>query len=74
MSQRLKLMDAGGNVHVAYKVSGQRYETTDPMSETDEAPRYELEDGRALEHDEETDEFRIAGTGERLTRARTPGA
>ncbi len=72
MSQRLRLSDGHGKIYVAYKVSGQRYETSDssPGNEDNpEAPvRYELDDGRALSHDSYDDHFEIVETGERLTR------
>jgi len=75
MSQRLRLVDANGNVHVAYKVAGQPYETKDATDEsTGAARRYELDDGRALDYHDDTKDFEIVGTGERLTRLTTPPA
>ena len=76
MSQRFKLVDAEGHVHVAYKVGGQPYETRDSSGEDVDAAacRYELDDGRALDYHEQTKEFEIAGTGERLTRLAPPPA
>jgi len=74
MSQRFRLVDAKGNVHVAYKVAGQPYETKDPSDEGGGARRYELDDGRALDYHDDTKEFEIVGTGERLTRLPTPPA
>jgi len=76
VSQRLKLRDSNGNVYIAYKTAGQRYESADAPSngteDNDESPRYELEDGRALNHRAHPDEFEIAETGERLTRINPP--
>jgi hypothetical protein len=73
MSRRFKLKDAKGNLYVAYKVSGEPYETTDVRSkggeQADDLPRYELEDRRVLNYDAGTEEFEIIETGERLTRA-----
>ena len=73
MSQRLRLTDARGKIYVAYKVAGQRYETSDAKAEGQDneepAPRFELEDGRVLSHDSDDDHFEIIETGERLTRA-----
>ena len=75
MSQRFRLVDANGNVHVAYKVAGQPYETKDATDEsTGAARRYELDDGRALDYHDDTKDFEIVGTGERLTRLTTPPA
>lgn len=72
MSQRLKLSDSKGKIYVAYKVSGQQYETSDATSEgqdhVEAPPRYELDDGRSLRHDGDDDDFEIVETGERLTR------
>ena len=72
MSQRFKLSDSKGKIYVAYKVSGQRYETSDATPEREDhleaPPRYELDDGRSLRHDEDDDDFEIVETGERLTR------
>lgn len=73
MSQRLRLVDAKGNVHVAYKVAGQPYETKDSTDEGGGAARrYELDDGRALDYHDDTKDFEIVATGERLTRLTTP--
>ena len=73
MSQRFKVKDSKGNTYVAYKISGQRYETTDIASMSPEnldgRARYELEDGRALDYHDDTGEFEIVATGERVTRA-----
>jgi hypothetical protein len=75
MSQRFKLVDAKGHVHVAYKVAGQPYETKDPNADdSDGVRRYELDDGRALDYHDDTEEFEIVETGERLTRVASPGA
>ena len=72
MSQRLRLSNSLGKIYVAYKVSGQRYETSDSKPEGQDsleaAPRNELDDGRALRHDDDDDHFEIVETGERLTR------
>jgi hypothetical protein len=72
MSQRLKLSDSQGKIYVAYKVSGQRYETSDARPEDDDnldaVPRYELDDGRSLRHDANDGDFEIVETGERLKR------
>lgn len=75
MSQRLRLVDAKGNVHVAYKVAGQPYETKDSTDDgSGAARRYELDDGRALDYHDDTKDFEIVATGERLTRLTTPPA
>ena len=76
MSQRLKLSDSQGKIYVAYKVSGQRYETSDARPDgqdnLDAVPRYELDDGRSLRHDAADDDFEIVQTGERLKRVVPP--
>ena len=73
MSRRFKLKDSEGNLHVAYKVSGEPYETADLPSSSahhiERPPLYELEDRRVLNYYEGTDEFEIVETGELLTRA-----
>jgi hypothetical protein len=75
MSQRFKVVDASGHVRVAYKTAGQRYETSDPVSgdmpARDDRARYELEDGRQLDYHEDSEQFEIVATGERLTRLGT---
>jgi len=40
----------------------------------DDGFRYELDDGRALDYHDDTRDFEIVGTGERLTRLPTPPA
>ena len=71
MSRRFKLKDSKGQMYVAYKVSGQPYETSDATSSSkqENVDSYELEDKRRLEYHEETEEFEIVDTGERLSRA-----
>ena len=72
MSQRLRLKDSAGKTYVAYKVSGQRFETADStpggQADADGIPRYELDDGRPLHYHDDTEEFELVETGERLKR------
>ena len=71
MSRRFKVKDSKGKVYVAYKVSGQPYGTSDPPASSKQYDEgsYELEDHRPLTYHQDSEEFEIAGTGERLTRA-----
>jgi hypothetical protein len=71
MSRRFKVKDSKGKIYVAYKVSGQPYETTDATSSSKpyNEGSYELEDERPLKYHEDSEEFEIVETGERLTRA-----
>ena len=71
MSRRFKLKDSKGKIYVAYKLSGEPYETSDATASSKQYSEgsYELEDQRALKYHDDTEEFEVVDTGERLTRA-----